>query len=254
MIFKGVFRMKKWISLSPGFAISVMICLVGVFAMPQPGFCDSQDDDEISQPSEEDYTPDVRELRMRADADVREVNEATQAEVAQAEAVKRNRYNEELGYVPTGKVLSDDELAAFEKQRAEKEQAVRAKVGYKMKSLETQQAPVPASSTTESKRPLIRPRLPVAKFARGLVGGIVFCDNKGAALLDGEVVRENDEVMGIRITRILPGYVEFEKQGKKWRQLVGQTPPASWGGQSSPDAQNPTTTPKTDTLKTKTKK
>ena len=62
-----------------------------------------------------------------------------------------------------------------------------------------------------------------------MVKGVVFYENKGAALIAGEVVRENDVVMGVKVVKILPDYVEFEKQGNQWKQQVGQMPPpAVW--------------------------
>jgi hypothetical protein len=218
--------------------VGFVICLVSILVTPRPGVCATQDDEEVSQ-QQPNEGPDIEELQMRADTEVKEVNEAISAEIAQAEAVRRNRYQEELGYIPTGKLLSDEELAAFEKERAEKEKAIRAKIDYDIKSMEQQQAGGEQQvQTTKSQRATVRSRTPAAKPVRGLVTGIVYYENKGAALVDGEVVRENDTVLDVKVVKILPDYVEFEKQGKKWKQLVGQTPPANWAQQPSPVKQS----------------
>jgi len=66
------------------------------------------------------------------------------------------------------------------------------------------------------------PVLPV-----GTVTGIVYYNNSGAALIGGEVVREDEVILEVKIIKILPDYVEFEKEGKKWKQEVGQAPPVS---------------------------
>jgi hypothetical protein len=217
--------------------VSFLICFVSILASPRAGVCGSPDDAEISQ--QQDEGRDVGELQLRADAEVKEVNEAISAEIAEAEAVKRNRYQEELGYVPTGKLLSDEELAAFEKERAEKEQSIRVKIDYDIKSMEQQQADIAQDiQPAKNQRAGSKSRLSSAKPVRGFVSGIVYFENKGAALVDGEVVRENDTVLDVKVVKILPHYVEFEKQGSKWRQLVGQTPPASWAQQPSPVKQS----------------
>ena len=222
--------MKDGNFMNRGFVtISAIIFLVSILAMPQWGVCSSSVDDETAQQQlNETEAPGSEELRLREDAEVKEVNEATSAEIAQAEAVKRNRCQEELGYVPTGKLLSDDELASFENQRAEKEKDIRAKVGYEIKAVEQESPAMESGISTSVQRADVRTRRSVTKPTSGFVTGIVYYNQKGAALLDGEVVWENDTVMGITVAKISPDYVEFEKQGKKWKQLVGQTPPAIW--------------------------
>ena len=80
----------------------------------------------------------------------------------------------------------------------------------------------------------------------GIVTGIVFCNNRGAALVTGEVVRENNKVLDVKVVRITAEFVEFEKQGSKWRQVVGQAPPASFWEQPQQSApvQRPSTVPR----------
>jgi hypothetical protein len=215
-------------------AIGIVICLVSVLAMPRLGVCSSPDDEQTGRQQPIENSREIDDMQQRADAQVREVNEATRAEIAEAEAVKRNRHIEEVGDAPAGKLLSDEELAAFEKQRAEKEKAVRARADAEIKSVKTQEVAAPESRTTENRRAEGQSRLPAPKSARGIVTGIVFCDNKGAALVNGEIVRENDTILGAKVVKILPDYVEFEKQGSSWKQIVGQTPPAFWPEQPSP--------------------
>ena len=203
----------------------VAVCLVSLLAVPKSGICDSRDD----QPEDSR----TWELKHRQDTAIREVNEARRADIKKAEAVKRNRYMEELGYVPKRNLLSDEELAEIENQRAKREKAVRARFDYEIKraeSLNTKQAIEPQTKVKSSKKRAVSPwSKPAKKSLRGLMTGIVFYNDSGAALVDGEVIRQNDILHGVKVLRIMPNYVEFEKSGKKWRQLVGQRPPTSWG-------------------------
>lgn len=183
----------------------------------------------------------VEELRLRVDKAIKEVNDAALAEIEKVKAARRTRYiDEELGYVPDVNLVSDEELSAIEKQRAEKERVIRARFGGDIISQE---------QPAVGRQIEVRPAMP-APAARGTVTGIVLYNNKGAALVAGEIVRENDTVLGVKVVRILSDYVEFEKEGKTWTQEVGQPPPASvWeqpappGKQSSP-AQRSSAAPK----------
>ena len=191
----------------------------------------ADDSDTDADAQHQDYG--ITELQGRAKAAVEEVNEAQRAARENAETVKRERYNEELGYVPEGNLLSNEELAALERQRAEKEKAIRTRAGQEVKSLEEHKAremeTVASSQSVESKH-----RLPAPASTAGTVTGIVFCENKGAALLFGDIVRENDMIRGVKVLKVMPDYVEFEKQGKKWKQAVGDASPASVWEQPPP--------------------
>jgi len=70
----------------------------------------------------------------------------------------------------------------------------------------------------------------VPKFSssgKGLVTGIVSGD-KPSAVINGKIVGEGDMVNGIRIIKIYKDKVEFEKEGKRWRQRVKEKPPSVW--------------------------
>jgi hypothetical protein len=205
----------------------------------------ADDSDTSFDAQQQDYYQknDIAELQGRADAAIKEVNETALAAREKAEAVKRDRYLEDLHEVPSGSLLSEEELAEIEKQRAENEKAIRTRVEQELKSLEEQRAlateAIETGQAVES-----QPRLPTPAPTAGTVTGIVFCENKGAALLFGDIVRENDVIRGVRVLKILPDYVEFEKQDKKWKQMVGQTPPTSVWQQQPPPARQSSTNPK----------
>lgn len=219
----GVLVNRMFVTFAVAVCAGLLFAVVGVAA-------DGSDTDADAQRAE---------LQGRAEAAVKEVNEAGRVAREKAKAVKTERYREELGYVPEGNLLSDEELAALEEQRAEKEKAIRARAEQEVKSLEEQKSSLAASRPVES-----RPRPPAPAMTAGTVTGIVFCENKGAALLFGDIVRANDVIRGVKVLKILPGYVELEKQGKKWKQLVGQKPPESVWGQQPPPAKRSPTSPK----------
>lgn len=184
----------------------------------------------------DDVTGDgVQELSLREEAAVREANDTALAEIEKIKAARKTRYiDEELGYVPDVNLVSNDELAAIETERAEKEMAVRARFGNDISSLEQEQAAMPQGQTAGSQRAEVRPAVSAPAVARGTVTGIVLYNNKGAALIAGEIARENDTVLGVKVVRIMPDYVEFNKNGKTWKQEVGQPPPASAWEQPAP--------------------
>jgi hypothetical protein len=215
------------------FATFAVVVFTGLLPI---NVCLAADDSDMSYDAhQQDY--EIVGLQERADAAIKEVNEAALAAREKAEAVKRDRYLEDLHEVPSGSLLSEEELAEIEKQRAENEKAIRDKAEQELKSLEEQRA-IAAGQEVESK-----PRLPTPTLVAGTVTGIVFFENKGAALLFGDIVRENDVIRGVKVLKVLPDYVEFEKQDKKWKQAVGQAPPASVWEQKPPPAKQSSTNP-----------
>jgi hypothetical protein len=188
--------------------ITVEVCFACALLMTRFGVCSSWDE---------------QELRLREDAAIRDANEAAKAEISKAKAIKRNRFFEEMGYFPDVNLISNDELAAIEKQRKGKVETIRTRFGNDINSLEQIQAAIPKEQTPVVRR---KPPARVKPVALGTVTGIVFCNKRGAALVADEIVRENDTVEGIKVLRITPDYVEFKKQDKTWIQEVGQSPPA----------------------------
>jgi hypothetical protein len=233
--------MKNRAVLNLMFTAFALVFCAGLFSLSAKG----SDTDALSG-------DDSQELRLREDTAVREANDAALAEIENIKAVRRTRYiDEELGYVPDVNLVSSDELDAIETERAEKEKAVRARFGYDINSLEQEQAAMPQGQTAGSRRAEVRPSVSAPAVVRGTVTGIVLYNNKGAALIAGEIVRQNDTLMGVKVVRIMPDYVEFNKNGKTWKQEVGQPPPVSiWEPPASPvkpasPAQRPSTTSNT---------
>jgi hypothetical protein len=227
------------------FAAAIFACVlsIGVVAVADESKM-VPDTDAQEQPSYTEYPGEIGDIAKRAEAVVKEVNEAFQFEKEKLETVKREQYFDDNKEEPAASLLSKDDIAELETKRAQNENAIRTKVGYEIQSLEAgqtaQQGVSPAGPG---------PRTLSQTSTRGMVKGIVFYESKGAALIAGEVVRENDEVMNVKVVRITADFVEFEKQGNKWKQVVGQAPPASYWErpQQSAPVQRPSTVPKAKT-------
>ena len=213
---------KKRIAIIFAAAIFACVLSIGIVAIADESEMVT-DTNVQDQPSYTEYPGEIGDIARRAEKQVKEANEAFDLEKEKLEAVKREQYFEDYKEEPAGSLLSKDDIAELETKRAQKESAIRTKAGFEIQSLEAGQTTMQEVSPATSPRP--EPQTPIL----GMVNGIVFYQNTGAALIAGEVVRANDVVMGVKIVRIVPGYVEFEKQGNQWKQQVGQSPPpAVW--------------------------
>jgi hypothetical protein len=59
-----------------------------------------------------------------------------------------------------------------------------------------------------------------AGAGRPIVRGIVHSENRPYAVIDKQLMREGQEVLGATIVKIRPDSVEFEMNGKRWIQQV----------------------------------
>jgi hypothetical protein len=222
------------------FAVAVFTCVFSA----RINLADEESDagsDTQQQPAYTEYPGEIGDIAKRAEAQIKEINETSELEKEKLETVKREQHFEDYKEEPAVSLLSKDDIAELETKRAESENAIRTKVGYEIQSLEAEQTAPQGGGPAGS-----RPRTLSQISTRGIVTGIVFCNNRGAALVAGEIVRENDEVLDVKVVRITADFVEFEKQGNKWKQMVGQAPPASFWEQpqQSTPVQRPLTAPK----------
>lgn len=65
-------------------------------------------------------------------------------------------------------------------------------------------------------------------FAEGLVSGIVFSNDKPAAVVGTQVLNEGDVKNGVTVVKITKEEVQFEKNGRLWTQKVQSKPPKHW--------------------------
>lgn len=62
----------------------------------------------------------------------------------------------------------------------------------------------------------------------GMVEGVLYSTGSSSVLVDGQIVREGEEVHGVRVTSISRNKVEFEYNGKRWEQRVREWPNPIW--------------------------
>jgi hypothetical protein len=234
------------------FVVSAVAIFTGLFCAVAALAADNspQDNETLQRQTIEQYYKNlISDIQRNADQAVRDINSEEKIQRSQEETVRRTRLADDFHEERSGELLSSDEISELEQQRAQKEKDIRDRALSEIKYLNDRKA----RELENIGRPAeFRPM--ASASARGMVTGIVFYENKGAALILGEIVRENDELEGVRVLKVWPDYVEFEKQGKKWKQEVGQAPPAMvWEKpQPKPAAQpssnaGPTPTPKPNT-------
>jgi hypothetical protein len=222
-------------------AIFVFVLSAGIAAAAEQA---ENTDSDNQQPSYTEYPGQIGDIARWSEVKVKEANEEYELEKAKLEAIKREQYFEDNKVEPAGNLITKDEIASLEAKRAQAEKEIRAKAGSEIQYIEAEQE---ASQKVTQKSP--GPRPVSQPLSRGTVKGIVFYEGKGAALIAGEVVREGDVVLNVKVVKITPDFVEFEKQGTQWKQQVGQTPQtAVWEPpqtQKPAPATIPSPTPKT---------
>ena len=67
---------------------------------------------------------------------------------------------------------------------------------------------------------------------KGMVTGILYSISdsieKSSAILNGQIVKEGDIIEEVKIVRIERFTVEFDKNGKRWKQHVREQPNSVW--------------------------
>ena len=81
--------------------------------------------------------------------------------------------------------------------------------------IDTNQPPPPTAPVVESSK-------------RGLVRGIVYSEDHGSAVIDETMVKIGVIIDGVTVVNIHAGGVEFEKDGHRWTQKVGEAPGLQW--------------------------
>jgi hypothetical protein len=63
---------------------------------------------------------------------------------------------------------------------------------------------------------------------RGTITGILYSGEKPAAMINTDIIYEGTVINNIRVLRIDPKKVHFEKNGKIWTQAMHQRPDPAW--------------------------
>ncbi|MBN2181129.1 MAG: hypothetical protein JW715_04385 [Sedimentisphaerales bacterium] len=72
------------------------------------------------------------------------------------------------------------------------------------------------------------PQATEQKTTRGVVAGIIYTEDNPIAVIDGTIVKNNENIHGVKIIKIHADKVDFEKDGKNWTQQVRQKLEENW--------------------------
>ena len=62
----------------------------------------------------------------------------------------------------------------------------------------------------------------------GVIAGIIYSADDPISIIDGTIVRQNENIHGVKIVKILEDRVEFEKNGGTWTQKIRETQKDKW--------------------------
>ena len=149
--------------------------------------------------------------------------------MAKAELVKKAGHFEDWGFVPSGTLLSNEEVALVKSRIAEKKKAIMESLKRLAEALERQKKYALNVSLADLEKRLKENTLkPKPKPTHGVVTGIVYGEDKQTALIDREIVHLGNTIHGAKVVKIYRDNVEFEKNGKVWKQKVRETAEKFW--------------------------
>ena len=64
---------------------------------------------------------------------------------------------------------------------------------------------------------------------QGVVKGILCVPGSSSAVIDTQIVYEGESIYGVKVVNIERSTVEFEKNGKRWKQRVLERANPAWG-------------------------
>ena len=171
------------------------------------------------------YAKQQEELKLQAEKKIERVEETERAKLAKAEEIKKNQYYQIHGVFPRDSLLSKEEVDSTEKRIADKKESILETLERDIQRLEEQR-----NYTLNNQLPYQESRLkkellsPEPEPPLGTVTGIVYGKDKQSALINHEIVKPGDVWHGVKIAAIHKDSVEFDKNGKLWKQRPGQSP------------------------------
>ena len=62
----------------------------------------------------------------------------------------------------------------------------------------------------------------------GLVTGVIYNDEKPAAVIDNQIVHEGTTIHGVKVVKISRDKVQFQKNNRVWTQSIEEKPNLTW--------------------------
>lgn len=208
---------------------------------------------------EDYYRGQLAELRLRAETEIRLLEVAEKAVysslAAQAEVAETVLHINSYGYVRRGHFESTDgkllqikdsdrewyrglqnaidkapkRFAMAQSRIAEKKNDILAKLEHEALRLENGKRYALTVGLADLEKRLKENVLkPKPEPTHGVVTGIVYSADKPSTVIDGKIVREGDTIHDVKVVKIHRDNVEFEKNGKVWKQKVRETTEKFW--------------------------
>lgn len=150
--------------------------------------------------------------------------QARVAEIVLDEARLEINWHKPQGYSKHGLEVSPKRYAAAQRRVVERKNRVLAKLAHEKAVLERQKNYALNAALPELEEKLKQDLLePEPKRTKGVVTGIVYSADRPAAIVDGQIVHEDDVIHGVTVAKIYRDRVSFVKGGKSWGQKVRQS-------------------------------
>ena len=187
------------------------------------------------------YLGSSTEFQLREEAEIRmlEVADkgvytplAAQAEVAET-VLQINGYEN----LPYGRFKATTEtlpkppkrFAVAQSRIAEAKNDIRARFGWGAVDLEKNRRYALTVGLVELEKRLKEDVFaPKPKPTHGVITGILYSKERPSTIIDGQIVHEGDTIHSVKVVKIHRDKIEFEKNGRKWKQKVQEKPEAFW--------------------------
>ncbi len=128
-------------------------------------------------------------------------------------------------------------FACGKKQDANKPaQPADSNTSSESNSLPSQVPPLPEGMKTETEADTNKPELTKGEAdiqtPPGLIKAIAY-RGRPSVLIGDSILYEGDTIQGVKVLKINRATVEFEKDGHRWTQEVGETPASYWADPNS---------------------
>lgn len=192
------------------------------------------------QAIEDSYSDRLTELRLSAQANIRLLEVAEQPkpdcvgldqwrEFAEAILQMNSIQNDSFRSFDTSTASPAQRLAAALSRIAKRKNDILAETEWQTVKLKRQKNyALTAGLAKLEKRQKEISLATEPDTTHGVVTGIIYSDDDPVAIIDGTVVRDNQEIHGVKIVKIHTDRVEFEKNGKTWIQHIREIQKTNW--------------------------
>jgi len=173
------------------------------------------------------YERRIAQLKRSADRQIKEVEQAENDKLYEQAMIERERRINYWGFANPDTLISPEQQDAMKNQIEDGKNAIELKLATSIENLEKRKV-ADLKRLVDRKKQSQAPRAPKAKQTRGIVSGIVYSTDAPMILLDNQIRGEGEIKDGVKIIKIYPRKVEFEKNGDHWVQRVREPADSRW--------------------------